>query len=94
MSFIELRLEVRKINPLFCFSRQGSDRRWIESLDDQPDRHDHFLWRHHHFQIKPIAAGIHVKEFQQGGSHIENHGDQAPDGQPAGNQPGAVEGEV
>jgi hypothetical protein len=35
--------KVRKNNPLFCFSRQGSDRRWIESLGDKPDRKDHFL---------------------------------------------------
>ena len=35
--------KVRKINPLFCFRRQGSDCRWIESLGDQPDRKDHFL---------------------------------------------------
>src|SRR3989337_3340592 len=63
---------VRKINPLFCFSRQGSDRRWIESLGDKPDRHYYFLWRQHHLQIKTIA-GIHVKEMQQGVSHIGNH---------------------
>jgi hypothetical protein len=31
--------KVCKINPLFCFCRQSSDRRWIESLDDKPDRH-------------------------------------------------------
>jgi hypothetical protein len=35
--------KVRKINPLFCFRRQGGDRRWIESLHDHPDCKDHFL---------------------------------------------------
>jgi len=40
--------KVRKINPLFCFGRQGSDRRWIEALDDQPKAHHQFLWEQHH----------------------------------------------
>jgi hypothetical protein len=43
--------KARKINPLFCFSRQGSDCRWIESLHDKPDRHYHFLWSQHHLHI-------------------------------------------
>ncbi len=35
-----------------------------------------------------------MKVIHQGGSHRGNHGDKAPDGQPAGDQPGAVKGEV
>ena len=66
----------------------------VESFDDQPSRHYDFLWKHPpYFQIKP-NAGIYVKEIQQGGGHRGNHGDKAPDGQPAGDQPGAVEGDV
>ena len=78
---------------VILFSRQGSDGRWIESLRDQPDRHYYFLWSNHHFQIK-TNAGIHVKEFQQLGSHPKHHTDKTPDGQPAGDQASAVEGDV
>jgi hypothetical protein len=35
-----------------------------------------------------------VKEMQQSVSHIWNHADKAPDGQPAGDQPGAIEGRI
>ena len=31
--------KVRKTNPLISFSKQGSDRKWIESLHDQPKPH-------------------------------------------------------
>jgi hypothetical protein len=57
--------KVRKNHPLFCYRRQGSDRRWIEALHYQPDRHYNFLGCHHHFQIEPNAV-IHVEETQQG----------------------------
>ncbi len=69
---------------------QFLDRLLVEALDDQPEAHHDFLWRQHHLQIKPNAV-IHVEELQQGVSHIGDHADQAPDGQPAGDQPGAVE---
>ena len=35
-----------------------------------------------------------MKEIQQGGSQRSNHGDKAPDGQPARDEPGAVEGDI
>ena len=39
------------LSRLVLLRRQGSDGSWIESLDDQPNRHYHFLWRQHHLQI-------------------------------------------
>jgi hypothetical protein len=56
--------KVHKINPLFCFRRQGSDCGWIESLHDHPDPKDHFLngscdqrW-HNHVDVPGVNGGL------------------------------------